>query len=149
MSELPSFWEIRESKDYPGRCYYFNTVTRVSQWTHPGDKKPRFVYVCHIIKKHAESVNPVGRNGPIKRSKEEARRELERIRERISADLSKFGEIANEESDTKDNTANGVLGWVAKSDLPMKLSAVMTLGVGELSAVIESPLGFHLFLRLE
>ena len=149
MSELPSFWEIRESKDYPGRSYYFNTVTHVSQWTRPGDKKPKSVYVCHIIKKHAQSLNPVGRNGPVKRSKEEAKSELERIRERITGDVSKFGEIANAESDTKDNTANGVLGWITKSELPIDLNAVMTLGVGELSAVMESPFGFHLFLRLE
>ena len=144
---LPPYWEVRESKDYPGRCYYFNIMTKESTWIRPVNEKRSLAYIAHIIKKHDKSLNPQGRSGPITRTKEEAKAELEKLREILLQDLSKFGEIANSESDTKDATANGVVGWVTKRDIPYNLASIFSLKVGELSPVMESPLGFHLVLR--
>ena len=151
MKKLPEFWQIRECKDYPGRCYYFNTVTLKSQWTRPtegpNEKKPTEVYILHIIKKHNKSLKPVAKSGPITRSWKEAKKEIERIRQVLLNDISKFGEIANEESDTQDNESGGVVGWVKFSDIPKELHSIFTLEIDELSDIIESPLGFHLVLR--
>lgn len=35
LNPLPSGWELRECKDYPGRVYYFNVITHESKWIRP------------------------------------------------------------------------------------------------------------------
>lgn len=149
---LPEFWELREAKDYPGRCYYYNTMTRESTWIHPSKafskKNPRPQRYRQILIKHKNSTNPYGRNDTkITRTREEAKAKIKQLRQIIKDDPDSFGSLANNESDTKDSVSNGVIGWLQKDELLSELHSAWNLGVGEISEVLESPIGFHILAR--
>lgn len=148
---LPEFWELREAKDYPGRCYYYNTMTKQSTWIHPSresSKKPTPQYFRQILIKHKHSTNPHGRGGAkIERTRDEAFTKIKQIRTILNDQPEKFGDIANTESDTKDSVSNGVLGWLKKDDLPTELQKAWNLKIGDISNVLESPIGFHILAR--
>ena len=43
--ELPNGWVVKQSKSYPDRVYYFNTLTGVSTWEIPNVLKPYIVSI--------------------------------------------------------------------------------------------------------
>jgi hypothetical protein len=147
MEALPPFWQLRECKDFPGRAYYFNTMTKQSSWVHPTEP-PNAIRLSHLLVKHAECAVPTGRKGvPIVRSHDDAGVKLTNIRNAIEQDPSLFPTIALQESDTADES-DGLLGWVTQADLPEPLgTAAWKLAPNELSEVIETQLGFHLLFR--
>ena len=146
---LPPDWEIRECKDYPGRCYFYNSLTSASTWLRPG-ADPEQIFVSQILIKTEKSVNPVKRGTPVKVSVDEARSILEDAREQLESDLAKFGQLADDITDMEDNTTGGVLGWIRREDVPREFAeAAWRLKPNELSGIVESPLGLHLILRLQ
>jgi hypothetical protein len=144
--ELSLGWEVRECKDYPGRCYYYNSLTDQSTWIRPSMSPPPFIYLSHITVKHNRCRNLHGQdNVRITRSVDAAREKICNIRADLVIDRSRFNNIAAEESDI-----GSVLGWVGPNDLPPDFVKVAwALSPGELSEVFETKLGFHLLLRHE
>jgi NIMA-interacting peptidyl-prolyl cis-trans isomerase 1 len=134
--ELPVGWEVRECKDYPGRCYYYNSLTDQSTWIRPSTSPPPFIYLSHITVKHAGSRNTRGRgNLHVTRSADSAREKMGNIRADLVRDQSRFNKIATDESDIG-AADGGLLGWVRPDDLPPDFAKVAwALAVGEMSEV--------------
>lgn len=146
---LPKYWEIRECKDYPGRCYFYNPITNESTWVRPGDPNPKMIYVAQILIKTEKSIKPETKNGPVTRTVEEAFNMLKEIRDELETNKSKFSTIANQVSDMDEKTG-GVLGWIRYQDVPPEFAeAAWKLKLNELSDIIQTPLGVHLILRLQ
>jgi len=115
------------------------------------------VRVYHILKKHAESRDPVVcRTGQAtKASKSRAQLGLTNIRRRLatssgSALQVSFTEIAREQSDCETARKGGDLGEVAEGAFSAKAieDVAFSLNPGELSDIFESPEGLHLMLRV-
>ena len=78
-----------------------------------------------------------------------AREDLERLRGRIR-DGADFGAVAREHSDSETAKFDGRLAPVSRGQLPAAVEAVVWgLGPGEMSAIVDTPVGFHVFLREE
>jgi peptidyl-prolyl cis-trans isomerase C len=76
-----------------------------------------------------------------------ARARIDGIRERLVKDDSRFAEQALKHSECPTAMNGGLLGKVPRGKLYPEVEAVaFGLAPGELSAVIESPLGFHVVL---
>lgn len=147
MDPLPQSWEIRECKDYPGRCYFYNTITRESTWIRPNLEKPKTIYVSQILLKTNKSADPNTKNGPVKRTVEEGMKELNDLRESILENLDGFAQMANEISEA-DGQNDGVLGWIRQNDVPPEFAqAAWNLKLNELSEIVQTKLGLHLIFR--
>ncbi len=107
------------------------------------------VTASHILKKHVESRRPVDWRGrTVTRSKEQARKELERIREDIKMGARDFGEAALDESDCSSARRRGNLGPFARGTMQKPFEdCAFSLKVGELSQIIETQSGLHIILR--
>ena len=76
---------------------------------------------------------------------DEARKLLSKLR-----DGKRFGELAMKYSLSPDATVGGDLGWFQRGVMPPKFDeACFALGKGELSGVVESDYGYHLFKVVE
>lgn len=74
-----------------------------------------------------------------------ARRKIEAIHARLAKDKTRFAEQAAKHSECPTAMNGGLLGQVPRGQLFPELEAVaFTLAPGEVSAVAESPLGFHI-----
>lgn len=74
-----------------------------------------------------------------------ARDRINAIRERVVKSPARFGEQALKHSECPTALSNGQLGTVKRGQLFAELETVaFALSSGEISAVVESPLGFHL-----
>jgi len=72
---------------------------------------------------------------------------IEAIRERLAKDLDRFGEQALKHSECPTAMNGGLLGKLPRGKLYAEVEATaFALAPGELSAVVESPLGFHVVL---
>lgn len=70
---------------------------------------------------------------------------IDAIRRRLVKSPTRFGEQALKHSECPTALNSGLLGAVKRGQLFAELEAVaFTLSAGEISAVVESPLGFHL-----
>jgi len=77
--------------------------------------------------------------------RERRRAEIEAIRERAVLPGTDFGSLAGEVSEAGTKSAGGLLGPVNRGDLAPEIDeAAFRVPVGEVSAVIEMPHGFHL-----
>lgn len=159
-------WTLRESKDYPGRVYYYNKVTQQSTWIRPfpfphlsknvtGIQWPPLVYVSHILIKHKDSSNTkTWKSKKIIRSREEAKKKIENIQLDIKRGNTTFSKLAQEESDDVDTyNKEGVIGWIKRGDNLFGQAfetEAFGLEVGQISSKpIESSLGWHLIHRIE
>jgi nitrogen fixation protein NifM len=76
-----------------------------------------------------------------------AQEKISAIRARLVKDRSRFAEQAMKHSECPTAMNGGLLGTLPRGKLYPELEAVaFAMAVGELSAVVESPLGFHLLL---
>ncbi|MBM4390222.1 MAG: peptidylprolyl isomerase [Deltaproteobacteria bacterium] len=83
----------------------------------------------------------------VQRTREEARARAEQARARIVAGED-FAKVAKEMSDDKTKSRGGRLGnFNSGTMVPVFEEAVLGLAVGEVSAVVESPFGFHVIRR--
>ena len=131
---LPQDWEVRHSnsKNLP---YYFNTVTKESQWDPPdgADTEKLKVYMAqhhstpaprvdhpngadgkirasHLLVKHKDSRRPSSwRESNITRSKEDALQVIKGYEERIQSGEISLGELAASESDCSSARKRGDL----------------------------------------
>lgn len=76
-----------------------------------------------------------------------AREKIDAIRERLAKDAGRFAEQALKHSECPTAMSGGLLGKVPRGKLYAEVeAAAFALNPGELSAVVESPLGFHVVL---
>jgi parvulin-like peptidyl-prolyl isomerase len=74
------------------------------------------------------------------------REELLKIRQELLNQPSRFEEVARLESISPDAVAGGAMGVFEKGMLPQEMEGVVfSLKVNEISPIVESPYGFHLF----
>lgn len=130
-----------------------------------GFAKADRVYVHHILLKFSGCLNISGqsevatlRDGktPMQRTRDQAKQYLEQARQLLENQPGSFGDYAEELSDCPSYTRRGEVGWLLSNGLlesgellfPSLMSAgALALNVGQLSPVLESHMGFHLFLR--
>jgi peptidyl-prolyl cis-trans isomerase D len=86
----------------------------------------------------------------ITRTKEEAKKEAERIRGLIINDNKDFGDMARKNSDGPSKTKGGDLGKFKFEVMAKEFSeAAFALDVGSVSEVVETGFGFHVIKRTE
>jgi protein-disulfide isomerase len=91
-----------------------------------------------------------GADPKVTRSQDEARVLAESLVLRLAKERSDFGELAHEKSDCPSAAQGGELGRITRGDLvPEFENALFALKVGEISAVVETPFGYHIILREE
>jgi parvulin-like peptidyl-prolyl isomerase len=74
------------------------------------------------------------------------REKLLKNRSELLKQPSRFGEIARGESISPEASAGGAMGFFEKGMLPQEMEEVVfSLQVDEISPIVESPYGFHLF----
>jgi len=74
------------------------------------------------------------------------REKLLRIRSELLSQPARFEEIARSESVSPDAAKGGAMGFFEKGVLPQEMEEVVfSLKVNEISPIVESPYGFHLF----
>lgn len=79
--------------------------------------------------------------------REAARAKIDAVHARLAKDQARFAEQALKHSECPTAMNGGTLGQVRAGQLYPELEAVaFALAAGELSAVVESPLGFHVLL---
>jgi len=147
MSDLPEGWVKKESTSHPGRPYYFNVTTGVSQWDKPNSAKK--VKASHILVKHKESRRPSSwKEENITRSKDEAIQKILEFKKMIDSGQEKFEEIAARESDCASAKHGGDLGYFGTGQMQKPFEeAAFSIKVGELTGPIYSESGVHLILR--
>jgi peptidyl-prolyl cis-trans isomerase SurA len=95
-------------------------------------------HVRHILIKQSEVV-----------SESEAKRKIENIKERIE-NGTKFEEMARQYSEDGSASSGGDLGWVNPGDtVPAFEKTMNDLGLGEISAPVSTPFGWHIIQVLE
>lgn len=91
-----------------------------------------------------------GADPKVTRSQDEARVLAESLALRLAKERGVFAELAREKSDCPSAAQGGELGRITRGDLvPEFEDALFTLKVGEISAVVETPFGYHIILREE
>lgn len=115
-------------------------------------KNPDEVYLFHLLKKHKDSKEPMTCKGlRASCTKGKAKNQVESLRKRLEAASSAaqaFADLAREHSDSPSAQRGGDLGTITKGTLEAELEdAAFALGPGQLSEVIETHEGIHLFLR--
>jgi peptidyl-prolyl cis-trans isomerase SurA len=95
-------------------------------------------HVRHLLLKLSEVV-----------SEKEAKRKIENIKERID-NGTKFEEMARQYSEDGSASSGGDLGWINPGDtVPAFEKAMNALAIGEVSAPVLSPFGWHIIQVLE
>jgi NIMA-interacting peptidyl-prolyl cis-trans isomerase 1 len=116
------------------------------------------VRVSHILKKSNQSRRPASwRNPNITQSIEEARRQIEDIRQTLvntlhtegeQAMINLFAQIASQESDCSSAQKGGDLDYFGKGQMQKPFEdKSFSLAVGELSDITETDSGIHIILR--
>ncbi|CAE7923622.1 PIN1 [Symbiodinium sp. KB8] len=152
-SSLPDGWVAKESTSHPGKLYYFNTVTRKTQWEVPTEAAKAAteekVRASHLLVKHKNSRRPSSwRQDVITISKEDAITKLKAFRQSIVDGEADFAELAGQESDCSSAKRGGDLGFFQRGQMQKPFEdATFALKVGELSGVVDTDSGVHIILR--
>lgn len=118
---------------------------------------PEKVRVLHILKKHKDSRRPASwRQDKITISKEEAIAELKEIISILDESRgdakelrATFEELAKTESDCTSAKRGGDVGYFGRKKMqPNFEKASFSLGIGEMSGIVETSSGVHVILRL-
>eukprot|EP00727_Mastigamoeba_balamuthi_P000027 m51a1_g10020 putative peptidyl-prolyl cis-trans isomerase nima-interacting 1 (183) ;mRNA; r:73369-74033 len=121
------------------------------QRTDAGDP-PQRVRCLHLLVKHRESRRPSSwrQEGPIERTKAEARQTLEGLRARIVAGEAAFEDLARQLSDCSSARKGGDLGLFGRRTMQKPFEdAAFALAVGEMSGIVETDSGLHIIKRVE
>lgn len=108
------------------------------------------VKLRHLMLAHSEA-NHVAKDSPAAtREKTQALALMTQAREAIVAEGGDFAAVAAQVGETPMSRRGADLGWFFQAELGAYFDdAVAQLEVGEVSEVIETPLGFHLVERVE
>jgi peptidyl-prolyl cis-trans isomerase SurA len=87
----------------------------------------------------------------VTRTREEARHLAEELAVQAKKEPARFADLARQRSNDPRAKEGGPIGvWTTGRGMPVLFSAtVRTLKIGEVSGVVESPFGFHVFMRTE
>jgi protein-disulfide isomerase len=89
-----------------------------------------------------------GAEPKITRSKDEALAKASDIHQKLVTKAAPFAKLAEEQSDDDTPNEGGLLGRFTRGELLPEIDRVVfALQPGELSPVVETPFGFHVFLR--
>jgi NIMA-interacting peptidyl-prolyl cis-trans isomerase 1 len=111
------------------------------------------VRASHILVKHSGSRRPASWKDPEgaaikKRSKEEARKQLEVLRQQIVDKKASFADLARQHSDCSSAAKGGDLGDFGRGAMQKPFEdAAFALKVGEMSGIVETESGVHIILR--
>ncbi len=107
---------------------------------HPDQfRRPETRRACHIL----VTINPAMPDN----TAEAARARIEAVAARLSKNLKRFDEQALKHSECPTAMQGGMLGDVPQGQLYPELDAALfSMEAGQLSGVLESPLGYHLLL---
>uniref|UniRef100_A0A915Q723 Peptidyl-prolyl cis-trans isomerase n=1 Tax=Setaria digitata TaxID=48799 RepID=A0A915Q723_9BILA len=158
IKELPKGWEKRMSRSN-NRFYYFNVYTGRSQWerpTKPADPAQASlneVHCAHLLVKHSGSRRPSSwRSDVITRSKDDARKILTGYKKQIEEapdKKAKLRDLAKEFSDCSSAKRGGDLGFFKRRQMQKSFEdAAFSLGVGQLSDIVDTDSGLHLIYRI-
>jgi peptidyl-prolyl cis-trans isomerase D len=112
-----------------------------------GEETPEEIKASHILISYKGADRA---DGNITRSKEEAKAEAVRIRGLIVNDGKDFADMAVENSDGPSKSKGGDLGKFKFEVMAKPFSeAAFTLGINEVSEVVETGFGFHVIKRTE
>eukprot|EP00916_Digyalum_oweni_P014368 GHVL01023597.1.p3 GENE.GHVL01023597.1~~GHVL01023597.1.p3 ORF type:complete len:113 (+),score=19.60 GHVL01023597.1:919-1257(+) len=106
----------------------------------------------HILLKHVETRNPFDRvrNVQITRTKQDALKQIQELREMVKASPTSFDTIAKDKSECSSGQKGGDLGQFGRGDMQKPFEdAAFALEVGQMSDVVESASGYHIILRTE
>ncbi|KAJ1910269.1 Peptidyl-prolyl cis-trans isomerase NIMA-interacting protein 1 [Tieghemiomyces parasiticus] len=168
-TNLPPNWVQRTSRSH-NRDYFFNTVTRESQWDPPteadvesitahnsGDGAPTQVRASHLLVKHRDSRRPSSwKEANITRSREEALALLDGYRQQIvsasggdgQVEQREFARLASQHSDCSSAKAGGDLGLFGRGQMQKPFEdAAFGLAVGRMSGPVVTESGVHIILR--
>ncbi|KAJ1926106.1 Peptidyl-prolyl cis-trans isomerase NIMA-interacting protein 1 [Tieghemiomyces parasiticus] len=168
-TNLPPNWVQRTSRSH-NRDYFFNTVTRESQWDPPteadvesttihnsGDGAPTQVRASHLLVKHRDSRRPSSwKEANITRSREEALALLDGYRQQIvsasggdgQVEQREFSRLASQHSDCSSAKAGGDLGSFGRGQMQKPFEdAAFGLAVGRMSGPVVTESGVHIILR--
>lgn len=117
----------------------------LSRETDP-DTGPTTVYVRHVLVSFVEARMAVE---GVERTREEARAIIDSVRQAAVDDPSQFPALAAEHSDEPNSDeSGGDLGALTRGQtVPTFERAAFALAVGQVSAVIETPYGYHVIHR--
>lgn len=153
---LPEGWTVGYSKSKNGLKYYINSYTNESQWEFPSGpaQSGERVRVRHLLVKHEKSRRPSSwREEIITRTKEEAINQLNSYRDEILKSenpLEKFEELASKYSDCNSAKRGGDLGFFGKGEMQKPFeNTSFSLGIGEISDIVETDSGAHIILRTD
>lgn len=107
--------------------------------------KTHYAQPARVMLSHILISLPVGATDA---QREAALQKAQQIDKEVAADKSKFADIARAQSqDAGTAKEGGRLGWITKGSWPATLeTAVFALKKGELSAPVDGPGGYHIFL---
>lgn len=105
---------------------------------HPNEfGRPQQIRVRHIFKRVSRTASAGERQA--------VRSAMERLLEEIESG-SRFEDLARQESDSETAPMGGLIGRLARGDLDPSIEQVVwNLKEGELSGVVPTPVGFHIF----
>lgn len=109
---------------------------------------PEKIRARHILVAYAGALRA---ESTITRSKEEARKEAERLADEAQKAPARFAELARAHSDGPSGPQGGDLGPAFGPEVmdPAFSKAAFGLEVNEVSGVVETPFGFHIIQRIE
>ena len=128
-TDLPPDWEIRETKQYPGRCYFYNKRTGVSQWSKPNSKITNYyvAFLCHAVSRPGE--------------RETITEEMKNVKDRVRRRLIQFGKPATGDYCFKES-------WFSLNHFEASIEdSILKLAVGEISEPLFSNGTIYMFLR--
>ncbi|KAF8257691.1 rotamase-domain-containing protein [Lactarius quietus] len=150
-------WEVRlsNSRKVP---YYYNTQTQESVWEAPKEltadqikalpgaellrPQAEKVRASHILVKHS------GSRRPSSWKEAKAIAILEGYNREIGGSADKFRQLARKHSDCSSHDNDGDLGWFGPGQMQKPFEdAAFSLGIGEISGIVDSQSGVHLVLR--
>ena len=101
-------------------------------------------HIAHLIVSHAEAHQPLSA-----RTREEAQRKINDALARVKSGTP-FAEVVAALGDRDGAGEGGDLGWISPGQMiPSFETAAFALKPGEVSAVVETPYGYHILRRIE
>jgi parvulin-like peptidyl-prolyl isomerase len=91
-----------------------------------------------------------GAEAKVTRSKDDARALANKLHEELVTKHATFDALVKQYSDDQSASDGGMLGRFTKGELMPEINdVVFAMAPGEVSPVVETPFGFHLFLRVD